>query len=158
MRKIQVIFSPRAPRTEKSVNNRRKKGYTVTVQNICGALPPPEEHHETIKDIQTTVQGIQAQSYELEGLAQANAVITSSNSAVMSQLAHMTVTMNSIQVQLKKLASATTNQARVKKKHCFLSCGINFTHRRKTCSSKKSGHQYYAYYKKRVVGCEKGCE
>ena len=32
------------------------------VQNIYGSPPPPlEEHHETIEDIQTIVQGIQAQ-------------------------------------------------------------------------------------------------
>ena len=53
----------------------------------------------------------------MEGLAQANAVLTSSNSAVMAQLAQMTVTMNSMQAQLKIIASAKTNQARPKKNH-----------------------------------------
>ena len=38
-------------------------------------------------------------------LAQASAVLTSSNSVVMAQLAQMTVTMNSMQAQLKTLAS-----------------------------------------------------
>ena len=39
---------------------------------------------------------MQTQNNELEGLAQSNAVLTSSNSAVMAQLAHMTVTINAM--------------------------------------------------------------
>ena len=35
-------------------------------------------------------------SYELEGLSQANEVLTISNSAVMEQVAQMTVTMNAM--------------------------------------------------------------
>ena len=67
------------------------------VQNIYGEPPPPtEEHHEAIEDIQTIVQGMQAQIYDLEGLAQANSVLTSTNSMVMTQLAQMTGTMNAI--------------------------------------------------------------
>ena len=49
-----------------------------------------------IKDIQTIRQGMQTQVYDLELLTQANAVLTRSNSAVMAQLAHMTVTMNAM--------------------------------------------------------------
>ena len=56
------------------------------------------------------------QSYELEGLAQANAVLTISNSAEMAQLAQMTVAMNSMQVQLNTLASDKTNQTSPKRK------------------------------------------
>ena len=44
---------------------------------------------------------MQSQGCELEGLAQANAVLTSSNSAVMAQLVHMTATMNDMQVKIK---------------------------------------------------------
>ena len=57
---------------------------------------------------------MQTQDYDMGGLAQANVVLTSSNSAVMAQLAHMTVTMNAMQAQLKTLTSAQTNQARPK--------------------------------------------
>ena len=70
-----------------------------------------------IDDIQTIVQGMQTQIYDLEELAQANAVLNSSNSVVMAQLEHMTVTMNTMQAQLKTLASTQTNQVRPKMKH-----------------------------------------
>ena len=63
-----------------------------------------------IDDIQSIVQGMQTQIYDLEELAQANAVVTSLNSAVMTQLAQMNLTMNVIQAQLKTLVSAQTNQ------------------------------------------------
>ena len=59
---------------------------------------------------------MQTQVYELEVLAQSNAVLTNSTSVVMAQLAHMTVTMNNIKAQLKTLASAQTNQSRPKRK------------------------------------------
>ena len=87
------------------------------------------------------MQGMGTQGYELEVLVQANAVLTSSNSAVMAQLAHITVTMNAIQAQLKTLASAQTNQARPKSKHYCWSCERNYTHGRKICPANKSGHQ-----------------
>ena len=81
-----------------------KGGYTAEVQNIYGVPPPPpEEHHETINDLHTIIHGMQTQSYELEGLAQSNTFLTSSNSAVMAQLAQMSVTMNSMQAQMKTL-------------------------------------------------------
>ena len=62
------------------------------------------------------MQGMQTQGYELEGMTQANAVLTRSNSAVISQLVHMNVTMNAMQAHLKILASAKTNQPRQKRK------------------------------------------
>ena len=69
--------------------------YTVVVQNMYVVPPPPlEEHYEAINDIYGIVQVMQTQSYELEWMEQANAVLTSSNSAVMAQLAQMTVTIN----------------------------------------------------------------
>ena len=91
---------------------------------------------------------MQTQGYKLERLAQANTVLTSSNCAVMAQLSHMTVTMNTIHAQLKKLAQAQTNQARPKIKFYCWSCGRHFTHGRKTCPEKKAGHQEEAYHKK----------
>ena len=49
----------------------------------------------------------------MEGLAQANAVLTSSISIVMAQLAQITMTMNDMQAQLKTFTFApTTNQVR----------------------------------------------
>ena len=101
------------------------------------------------------MQGVQSQSCEVEGLTQANAVLTRSNSAVMAQLSQMTVTMNDIQAKLKTLASAQTNQARSKRKHYCWICGGNFTHGSKTCSSNKARHLDEAYYKKRMGGSEK---
>ena len=61
---------------------------------------------------------MQTQGYELEGLAQANAVLTSPNSTVMSHLTQMNVTMNAKQAQIKTLASEQTNQSMPKRKHC----------------------------------------
>ena len=91
-------------------------------------LPPPEEHYEAINGIHIIVQGMKTQIYELEGLAQANAVRTSSNSAVMAQLAHMTMAMNAMQAQLKTLASAQTNHTSSKIKHYCCSCGSKCNH------------------------------
>ena len=75
---------------------------------------------------------MQAQSYDLEGLAQANAVLTRSNSAVMAQFSKMTVTMNAIQAQVKTLASVQSNQPRSKRKHYCWICRSNFAHGIKT--------------------------
>ena len=101
---------------------------------------------------------MQKNSYDLEGLAQSNAVLTSSNYALMAQLAQMTVTMNAMQAQLNTLASAQTNQARPKRNHYCWSCGSKYTHGRQTCLSKKAGHQDEEYYNKRMGGSEKGYE
>ena len=57
---------------------------------------PIEEHHKAINDIHTIIEVMQTQSYNLYVLAQSNAVLTRSKSAVMAQLAHMNVTMNAI--------------------------------------------------------------
>ena len=85
------------------VNTAGRGRYKAEVQNIYGVLPPPlEEHHEAINNLNNIVQGMKKQSYKLEGLEQANSLLTSSNSDVMSQLAEMTVTVNAIQKQLKK--------------------------------------------------------
>ena len=60
---------------------------------------------------------METQSYELEGLAQANAVLTRSKSVVMSQLAQINVTMNTVWAQLKTLAYAQTNHKSSNRKH-----------------------------------------
>ena len=91
-----------------------------------------------IEDIQTIVQGMQTEGYDLEGLAKSNAVLTSSNFAVMSQLAQMNVTVNAMQAQLKTLASAQTNQARPKKV-LLLDLWEKFHSREKNLLSKEIG-------------------
>ena len=60
---------------------------------------------------------MQTKVYELKGLEQANAFLTSSNYMVMAQLAHMTVTTKATQAQLKTIAYDKTNQARTKRNH-----------------------------------------
>ena len=92
----------------------------------------------------------------MEGPTQANAFLTSPKTAVTEKLVQTTVIMNAMQAQLKTLAAALTNQIILKSKYYCWSCGINYTHRSKTCSSKKSGHQDEAYYKKILGGSEKG--
>ena len=101
---------------------------------------------------------MQTQSYDLEVLAQANTVFTSSNSAVIEKLTYMTLTMNFMQAQLKALGSDQTNQTRSKRKYYCWICGSNYTHGSKTCSSNKAGHQEEAYHKKRLGGSEKVCK
>ena len=44
-------------------------------ENLWCNAPPPEEHHKAIDNLNTTVQVINTQSYEMEGLVQANAVL-----------------------------------------------------------------------------------
>ena len=130
------------------------------MQKIYNGAPPPspEEHHEVIESYKKILQGTSTQDYDREGLAQANAVFTISKSGVMAQLAHMTVTMNAMQAQLKTLASAKTNQSRSKGNFYCWGCERNLTHGRKTCSSKKAVHQEEAYYNKSMGSSEKECE
>ena len=58
---------------------------------------------------------MQTHSYELEGLAQANAVLTSSNSVVMAKFSKMTVTINAMQAHIKTFSLTTTNPTRTKR-------------------------------------------
>ena len=93
-----------------------KKGYAVAVKNIYGVPPPSlEEHHKAIDNLQNIVKRMQTQSYDLEGMAQANSFLTSSNSVVITKLAHMTVTVKNMQAQLKELSSATKKPTRTKR-------------------------------------------
>ena len=94
----------------------------------------------------------------MDGLSQANAVLTRSNTEAIAQLANITVTMNTIRAQLKTLILAPANQTRSKRNCYCWSCRSNYIHRSKTCSSKKSEHKDEAYYKKRLGGSEKECE
>ena len=91
------------------------------VQNIYILLtPPPKEHHNVIDNLNTIVQVMQTQNYELEVFAQANAGLTRSKSAVMEQLSYMTMTMNAMQVQLKTFSLAPTDLTRNKTKHYYV--------------------------------------
>ena len=53
---------------------------------------------------------MQMNSHELEGLAHANAVLISSNTEVMAQLAKIIMTINAMQAQLKTIVAAPTNK------------------------------------------------
>ena len=129
MSHVQDIFHRSHHVQRNEVTAARKGGYTIAVQNIHGVMPPPpEEHHNAVDNLNTIFQGMQNQIYELEGLAQANAVLTSSKYAVMAQLAHMTMAMNAMQAQLKTLASAQTNHTSSKIKHYCCSCGSKCNH------------------------------
>ena len=95
--KYNLVFHKAHQYQKRAVTTAVKGGYTATVQNIYGVPPPrPEEYHEVIEDIQKIMQVMQTQGYKLEGMSQANAVLTRSNSTVMAQLAQMTVTMNAM--------------------------------------------------------------
>ena len=114
-KKFRIFFHQEYCKKRKAVTTAGKGGYTAVVHNIYGVPPPPpEEHHEAIDHIAKIVQGMQMQIHKLEGLAQANALLTSSNTAVMDQLSHMTVTMNNTQEKIKTLATAPKNQTRLK--------------------------------------------
>ena len=89
---------------------------------------------------------MQKHSYDLKGMLQSNAVLTSSKSAVVAQFSQMTVTMNTVKAQLKNFSLVTTNPTRTKRKfYCWI-CGKQFTNGGKTCTAKKSGHTDDAYY------------
>ena len=114
-KKFRIFFHQEYCKKRKAVTTAGKGGYTAVVHNIYGVPPPPpEEHHEAIDHIAKIVQGMQMQIHKLEGLAQANALLTSLNTAVMDQLSHMTVTMNNTQEKIKTLATAPKNQTRLK--------------------------------------------
>ena len=88
----------------------------------------------------------------------ANSVLARSNLAAMTQLAQMTVMINSMQVQLDNFSSAPIKPTSTKSKYYFWSWGSNYTHWSKTCSDKKAVHKEEAFYKKRLCGREKECE
>ena len=72
-----------------------KGGYTAEVQNIYGVSPttPPEENNAEIESLHASTQGIQDQIFDMDGLAQANTFLTSTNTTVMEQLAQLTRVM-----------------------------------------------------------------
>ena len=91
------LFQREHREQRRAVTTVGKGTHTVEIQNIYGVPPsPPAEHHKSIESLHKIVQGMQTQSYKLDGLAQANSVITSSNSTAMAQLVQTTVTMNSM--------------------------------------------------------------
>ena len=112
----------------------------MAVQKNYGVPPPsPEYHHEVIEYIETKVQVMQTQIYDLEGMAQANKVLISPNPAVLALLellTHMTLTINAMQLQLNMLTLAPMNQTRSKRNYYCWIGGSNYTHGSKTYSSK----------------------
>ena len=99
---------------------------------------------------------MKTQSYELEGLAQSNVALAIYNSEVMEKLAHITVTMNVIQAQLKTLLLTIKNSTITKRKLYCWRYRRKFTHGSKTCYAKRTGHKEGAYYNKKLWGIEKG--
>ena len=95
MGQFQDIFHQYHREQRISVTTTGKGVYTAAVQNIYGVPPPPpEEHHKAIDNLNIIFRVMQTQSYNMEILEQSNAVLTSSKSAFMAQLAQKTVTMN----------------------------------------------------------------
>ena len=98
MVELQDVFHQYHREQGRAVTTTGKGGYKTAVQKIYGVPPPPpEQHNEEIDNLNTIVQGMHTQNYDLEGLAQSNTVLTRSNLAVTVQLAHMNVAMNDIQ-------------------------------------------------------------
>ena len=57
--KYNFVFRQAHREQKRAVTTAGKVGYTATVQNIYGALPPyPEEYHEVIEYIPTILQVI----------------------------------------------------------------------------------------------------
>ena len=79
--------------------------------------------------------------YDMEGLAQENAVITRTIYIVISQLDNMTATMNTMQAQLNTSSAASKNLTRPKRKYYSWRCRRNFSHGIKERPSKKPGHK-----------------
>ena len=94
----------------------------MAVQNIYGVLTlPPEKHHEALYYLNKVMQWVHNQRYEMEGLAQTNAVLKISDSVVMTQLFPMTEMMSEVQAQLKNLSAASKNSTRPKiKYYCWI--------------------------------------
>ena len=146
MGEIQYLLSPIPSRAKESGKNSKERGIDRGgTKYLRFNVNPPEDHHELINHINTIFQGIQIYSHKLEGMAQFNVVLTRSNTAVMALLAQMNVIMNAIQAQLHSLAAEPKNQTSLKRKYYCWSCGRNYTHGSKTCSSNKSGHQDEPY-------------
>ena len=92
-------FSHWAHREQRrAVTTLGKGGYTAAVQKNYSVLPPPpEEHQKAIGNLNNIFQGIQMQSYNLEGLEKSNTFLNICNSVLMAKLAQMTETMNAMQ-------------------------------------------------------------
>ena len=82
---------------------------------------------------------MRTQGYKLEGLEQANEVLTSLNSKVMAQLEQMTVTMNAMKAKLKNTHICTNQPSEAKKKFLLLGLREHFHSWEKNLLSKESG-------------------
>ena len=118
----------------------------MAVYNIYGVPPPPlEDHHKSINYLNKIVQGMQNQIFEMEGLAQANSLLTSSKYSMMAELVQMTATMNTMHVQLNTFSATSTSLKIPKRKfYCWI-CVSNLTHGRKSFASNKSVHKDNVY-------------
>ena len=75
------------------------------MQNIYSepTTDPTGDHNEAIESLQAITQGMQYQQYEIDLMAQENAVLIRTNSAVMAQLLQLTKATEEIKSQPKTL-------------------------------------------------------
>ena len=75
------------------------------MQNIYSVTTtdPTGDHNEAIESLQAITQGMQYQQYEIDLMAQENAVLIRTNSAVMAQLLQLTKATEEIKSQPKTL-------------------------------------------------------
>ena len=87
------VFFHRAHWEQRSaVTTAGKVWCTAEVKNIYDVPPPapPEEHNSEIDSLHSIAQGMKDHIHEMDWLAQAKAVLTSTNTALMTQLAQLT--------------------------------------------------------------------
>ena len=90
----------------------------------------------------------------MDGLAQLNAVLTSTDTTVMAQLVQITESMGDIQEQIKTLSTNTEPKS---KHQCWI-IGRKLKHGSRHLPINKSGYKYEAHYINRVGGSNKVCK
>ena len=97
---------------------------------------------------------MQHQRQYMDGLAQLNAILTSTNTTVMAQLVQITESMGDIQEQIKTLSTNTEPNSA----HKFWIIGRKLKHGRRHFPTNKSGYKDEAHYINRVGGSNKVCK
>ena len=90
----------------------------------------------------------------MDGLAQLNAILTSTNTAVMAQLVKITESMGEIQEQIKTLSTNTEPNS---KYYCWI-ISRKLKHGRQHFPTNSSGYKDEAHYINRVGGSNKVCK
>ena len=90
--------------------NRKHSSHQEKGVTLWRCITPPthtntqEEHHQSIELFQAISELMQNQRYNMEGMTQANTVMTRSKSAVMEQYAQLTAAMGAMQAHLNILS------------------------------------------------------